>query len=292
VDIGVVDKVEISPLNNKVRMDLKLNTRVKGFIKKDSYATIEPEGLVGSYFVALTVGSPHAEDVEDGDLIQSKEPVRMTEILEDAQGIFANVRRATDELSKTLSSINAGRGTLGKLVTDDKAYRNLEQLTEKADSGMGKAIQEIAVTAHVMAGVSGTLAVVALRSDTLVTNIGNIVSRLNRGEGTIGALLGERTIYDSLVVAVHNAVLMTEDAKAGASRFAEDMEALKHNFLFKGYFEDRGYWDKADFEQEIDKKITRLKQLEQQIVRQSEQLHLQEDQLRKREDEMRSRHDN
>ena len=81
VDIGVVDKVEVSPMNNKVRLDLKVNTRVRGFIKKDSYATIEPEGLVGNYFVGLTVGSPQSEEVEDGDVIQSREPVRLEVIL-------------------------------------------------------------------------------------------------------------------------------------------------------------------------------------------------------------------
>ena len=34
----------------------------------------------------------------------------------------------------------------------------------------------------------------------------------------------------------------------GAFRFSENMEALKHNFLFRGYFEDRGYYEMAPFE--------------------------------------------
>jgi phospholipid/cholesterol/gamma-HCH transport system substrate-binding protein len=64
------------------------------------------------------------------------------------------------------------------------------------------------------------------------------------------------------------------------------MEALKHNFLFKGYFEDRGYWDKAEFEESIDRKIMQLKELERDVARQSEQLRLREEQLRKQENQV------
>jgi phospholipid/cholesterol/gamma-HCH transport system substrate-binding protein len=47
------------------------------------------------------------------------------------------------------------------------------------------------------------------------------------------------------------------------------MEALKHNWLFKSYFEERGYWEKAEFEDEIDSKMEelndRIKQLDERI---------------------------
>ena len=36
------------------------------------------------------------------------------------------------------------------------------------------------------------------------------------------------------------------------------MEALKHNWLFKSYFEDRGYWDAPQYEKDIDKKTQEL----------------------------------
>lgn len=38
------------------------------------------------------------------------------------------------------------------------------------------------------------------------------------------------------------------------------MEALKHNWLFKSYFEQRGYWDKTEFEKELDKKMKDIKE--------------------------------
>ena len=38
----------------------------------------------------------------------------------------------------------------------------------------------------------------------------------------------------------------------------ENMEALKHNWLFKSYFEDRGYWDAGEYEKEVDQKTEEL----------------------------------
>jgi hypothetical protein len=79
-------------------------------------------------------------------------------------------------------------------------------------------------------------------------------------------------MYDSLLLAVGNTVRATENAKVGAGRFAEDMEALKHNWFLRGYFEDRGYWDESDFEKQIDKKLDSLKTLEAKVAGQVQAL--------------------
>ena len=44
----------------------------------------------------------------------------------------------------------------------------------------------------------------------------------------------------------------------GSFSFYQNMEALKHNFLFKGYFEDLGYWDKTGFEKTMQTRETRI----------------------------------
>jgi phospholipid/cholesterol/gamma-HCH transport system substrate-binding protein len=265
VDIGVVDKVDVSTADNKVCLHLKLNTQAKGFVKKDSYATIMPEGLVGSYYVDVTAGSRTGEPIEDGDIIQTKEATRLSQVLESTEEILKNVRRASDELAQTLTAINKGHGTLGKLIASEDIYNHLKRLSSRADSGLSTQLDNIERLSVTVDGIVN-------KADTLVTNVNTTFTKLNEGQGTIGALLVERTVYDSLLVAIRNAVLATEEAKVGAGRFAEDMEALKHNWLFKGYFEDRGYWDKADYEKELDAKIRELKVLEGKIRSEMEEL--------------------
>jgi phospholipid/cholesterol/gamma-HCH transport system substrate-binding protein len=66
----------------------------------------------------------------------------------------------------------------------------------------------------------------------------DISSKINRGEGTVGALVNNRKFYDELNQA-------TAQAKLGATAFQENMEALKHNFFLRGFFNRRGYEDSA-----------------------------------------------
>lgn len=123
-------------------------------------------------------------------------------------------------------------------------------------------------------------------SDQIGTNITKvsdqvegITSKINNGEGSIGKLLTSNELYNQfdsiasqmrtkLALISDNALLTSAELRDAAAkfalsggRFAEDAEALKHNFLLKGYFESRGYWDAPDFEQTIDRKIDSLNQL-------------------------------
>ena len=47
---------------------------------------------------------------------------------------------------------------------------------------------------------------------------------------------------------------------------------LKHNFLFKGYFEDIGYWNQADWEKNMDKKALELRIKEQELLKKEKEL--------------------
>ncbi len=265
VDIGVVDKVDVSPSDARVYLDLKLDSRMRGFIKKDSYAMIVPEGLVGNYYVEVAGGSRPGEQIGDGVVIQTREGARLSAVLDTTQVILDNIRHASSSLNEILTSVDQGRGTLGRLVASDDIYKHLEHLSSRADSGLTAElgdIERLSVTAHD----------VVQRADTLLTNMNAAVTKVNEGSGTIGSLIAERTVYDSLLLAVRNTVRATEQAKVGAGRFAEDMEALKHNWLFKGYFEDRGYWNEADYEKELDRKIDSLKTLQRAVTDQMEAL--------------------
>jgi phospholipid/cholesterol/gamma-HCH transport system substrate-binding protein len=63
-------------------------------------------------------------------------------------------------------------------------------------------------------------------------NINDISAKINHGQGTVGALINDRTIYTQ--------------AAATVASMHEDADALKHNFLLKGFFNKRGYVDSDD----------------------------------------------
>jgi phospholipid/cholesterol/gamma-HCH transport system substrate-binding protein len=83
--------------------------------------------------------------------------------------------------------------------------------------------------------VSATLETV----DTAVGSLQSIVAKVDRGEGTIGALINDKKVAQDL-----NRTM--SEAKAGVTAFREDMEALKSNPLLRGHFTRRGYSDATE----------------------------------------------
>ncbi|MGA3080424.1 MAG: MlaD family protein [Terracidiphilus sp.] len=76
-------------------------------------------------------------------------------------------------------------------------------------------------------------------------HLNSVSSKIDSGQGTVGALVNDKQLYENLnqTTATLNATMI--QAKAGATDFQENMEALKHNFLLSGYFKKRGYEDSA-----------------------------------------------
>lgn len=66
-------------------------------------------------------------------------------------------------------------------------------------------------------------------------NLDAISSKINNGQGSVGALINDKSLYQRV--------------DAGAQAFQENMEALKHNFLVRGFFRNRGYEDSSELAQ-------------------------------------------
>lgn len=66
-------------------------------------------------------------------------------------------------------------------------------------------------------------------------NLNDISTKLNRGQGSAGALLNDRALYRNVNEAAQN--------------LQEDTEALKHNFLTRGFFKNRGYEDRSELKE-------------------------------------------
>ncbi len=86
-----------------------------------------------------------------------------------------------------------------------------------------------------------------------------ILVNVKEGKGVVGSLFAEGNAEDtSFTAIVNNLKDITEEAKIATMKLNENMEALKHNWLFKSYFEDRGYWDAGEYEKEVDQKTEEL----------------------------------
>jgi phospholipid/cholesterol/gamma-HCH transport system substrate-binding protein len=89
----------------------------------------------------------------------------------------------------------------------------------------------------------------ALDNVTVVAaNLGSISTKINQGQGTIGALVNDKQLYNQLDQTTAGLRDTVSHAQVGVTAFQENMEAMKQNFLVRGFFKKRGYESSADLE--------------------------------------------
>ncbi len=273
IDVGSVKSIEfIADTTSKILVTMKIRRDVQQFIKKDSRASIETEGLVGNKVLIIYGGSGQIPAVEDGDVLPTKTTASYAEIVEETQGILNYIKEITKEFSITLKKVNEGEGTLGQLLNDKKLYQSLDQATLTANQTMIGLTGSLKEITNVVTGLGIYLVNVIASVDSTIKKVDNLVLRVNQGEGVLGALVSDKSAYDSVKAIINNLIITANQARMGAERFAENMEALKHNWLFKGYFERRGYWERSEYEKELDMKLEEIKRQQRELEKRIQEL--------------------
>lgn len=260
IDVGAVKDIKIMPdTSGLVEVSMRIKSEIRRFIKKDSRASIETEGLVGNKVVLITMGSDRADIISDGGTILSKEPLSFADIIDETQGILSYTKEMTKNLSEIIARVNSGEGTIGKIMNDEELYKAATNITKTADKSLTSLTEDLKNIISLFDELGRGVETVVKNTNNVVAGIDTLLKGVSEGKGVLGTLMTDQgTEGKSINKILENLVQVSEDTKTSASRLAENMEALKHNWLFKTYFENRGYWDKADFEKQIDAKLLEL----------------------------------
>jgi len=228
---------------------------MESIIRKNAIVSIGTDGLVGNKVVNIVPGGQPAPLAVEGDILASKKSVNTDEMLQtlyktnnDIAAIagnlkttvqqinrssalwdllndksipqelrisLANIRHATgkagnmaDNLHAIVMDVKNGKGSIGAILTDTSFAQNLNNAIVKIKD-VGKEADSLANELNKM--------------------VAGIQQDINNGKGTVNALL-----KDSAMVIKLNASL--DNIQKGTDGFNQNMEALKHSSLLRGYF--------------------------------------------------------
>jgi len=260
IDAGAVQNIKVvGDTVSSIEVTMRLLKEIEHFIRVDTQAEIQTEGLVGNKFVSLRIGDSRSELVKDGGVIRAKEPVSFADIIEETQGIMGYTKEMTKDLADIINRINAGEGTVGKIFTDDALYYAATDLTKSADKSLNSITAELNIITQQYKSLGVSVASAVENINKVVVGVDTLLYNTAKGKGVLGSLLVEGTSADSNFKSlVINLKEISEESKVAATRLSENMEALKYNWLFKSYFEQRGYWDATEYEKELDRKTKEL----------------------------------
>jgi phospholipid/cholesterol/gamma-HCH transport system substrate-binding protein len=250
INVGTVRG--ISMINDTtIHVDMIIDKSVFKHIKKNAVATIGSDGLVGNMIINITPGENSFNAVQPGDIIKSVNRIRTDDILNTLNVTNQNAALLTIDLLKITKEITQGKGTVGLLINDTIMGSDLKQtmrylkLTSKGTSESVRKLNELIASLNNKDNVIGVLKDTAVANkikaivgnlkhssdgiNKVVNNLNATITNVKDGKGAINYLSNDPELVrkiDSTMTNINQA----------SFRLNEDLEALKHNFLFRGYF--------------------------------------------------------
>jgi phospholipid/cholesterol/gamma-HCH transport system substrate-binding protein len=127
INVGTVDVIKIIN-DSTVRVDMLIQKDVKKFIKSDSRVTVGSEGLIGDKILIISQGSTDAPVVQDGQQLESGEPVSIDAIMSSLKVTADNAAIISFQLAGMMININSGKGTIGRLIYDTVIAEDISKI--------------------------------------------------------------------------------------------------------------------------------------------------------------------
>lgn len=252
VNVGTVKEIKF--LNDTaISVNMLLNREAANLIKTNSLATINSDGLVGSMVLNILPDDKGASrTLQEGDTLESFSQVATADLLNTLSKTNENAALLTEDLLKITNSINSGEGVLGNLLNDkvlaenvQESVANLNETTRSAKVGLAKlnAILNKVDYENSVAGLllsdtsarkSFSVMIEDLQSSSsqikqISANLGEFSTNINSEKGALNYVLNDTSFVENLDKSMEN----IEEA---THRLNQNMEALKHNIFFRGYF--------------------------------------------------------
>jgi phospholipid/cholesterol/gamma-HCH transport system substrate-binding protein len=217
VEVGNVESIRLAPRipgkvrekNRNIEVVMRVSKQYEKDILTDSAASLVTEGLLGNRYVNLSLGITGVP-LKDGQEVPGTEEKAMKEVVERSADLLGNLQALSENVQDLITGVKQGKGSLGKILTDDQAYNHLNGILAKGD----------AMLANVQAG-QGTIGKLMVsdemynKVDKGLDNVNVILTDVRAQKGTIGKLLYDPSLYDQAKLAMTNGNAMIGDIRAG-----------------------------------------------------------------------------
>jgi phospholipid/cholesterol/gamma-HCH transport system substrate-binding protein len=250
MDVGTVQEISIVS-DTAIYVTMTIDEEMKPYIRRNAVASIGTDGLMGNKLININSGETSGPAIGSNDFIYSRRPIETDEMLRTLNTTNNNIERISNNLYEITEKLNSSE-SLWTLLSDTVITRDLKMAVKNIrDAGAHTADMTRTAKNIVKELEQGEGIAYRLFSDTSLSNrldysiqeiqkasteasaamkeIKTIVGNVQQGDGTVGLILADTAVRQSLIRSV-------ESIEQGTGRFNENMEALKSNFLFRGYF--------------------------------------------------------
>ena len=258
VKIGTVKKIKLNDFSN-VEVTLNLEEKARSFIHQDATARITSDGLLGNKIVVIYGGSPNLPTVENNGFIG----IHKVGLDEDMFGLLnasnKNLLDITNNLKSVSEKLTGEDGTLGKLINDPsiantfqitlnnlrtfsdhskKVIADIEIFARKMNTE-GSSINKLFTDSTLFDSIKTSVAQIKQAAIT-VNDFANNINDFSKNIKTASSGLQDSSTMAGMLLNNKRMTLHLESTiknlESASKKLDEDLEAVQHNFLFRGYF--------------------------------------------------------
>ena len=254
VKVGTVSEVRFIGIS-RVDVKMKIDQKVAIFIHANSGVHVGSDGFIGNKLVVVSGGTAEVRAIVNGDVLQTEKQSSTDDILKTLQKNNENLLAITGDFKKLSQNILAGKGTLGALLSDNgmgmqlrQSMANLQAATSSAaqlavqlnqfsnkmntKGGLADQLLTDTTTFNRIKAAAAQLQQAATNASVLTDNLNKASNKLNSTDNIIGVLLND----PKGAVKVQTTLNYLQQSSV---KLNDDLEAVQHNFLLKGFFRKR-----------------------------------------------------
>ena len=169
-------------------------------LKKDYAIDVVFSSVLGGRYMQISEGNPALAGLAPGTAVKGQTP----------KDIMALVADVAADLKEITGKINAGQGTIGKLVNDDTLYNDARDVVNELKT----AVKDRGLLKNV---------------ESSMANLNEITEKINHGEGTLGLLVNDESLYLEVKQ-------MIGDIRATVDEIRETSPIVTFSSIFFGAF--------------------------------------------------------
>ncbi len=199
--VGSVSKL-YSTADTNVKVEFTIDEDATQYITKSAVISIGTDGLLGNNLLNISPGKEGFSSIEEGNVLQGKNPVQMDKAMETLLATNDNIKVISDNLKNVTGKFN-DKNSLVYLLSDSVIAANVRS-----------AVVSFKLTGNNTATISGDLS--------------SIIQDIKAGKGTMGALISDSTLANKLKQTIVN-IEMVSDTLALVSGDFKDFSAQLKN---------------------------------------------------------------
>ncbi len=265
VKVGTIEDVKLIG-NGKVEVDMNINKQSVDYIHNNAKAKLSTDGLIGNKIIEIYGGTSQAPAITSGDILNNEEMLNTDAMMATLSKNNDNLLAITNNFKLISSKMAEGKGSIGKLLNDETfadelnktvvtlnhVSSNLEKLTANVDNytsklnDTGNLANDLVTDTVIFSKLRSTvsqLQQVSAKSKEIMSSLQDAATTVNDGlkntNAPAGMLLGDEKTAEGLKSTMQN-------LQSASIKLNDDLEAVQHNFLLRGFFRKKAKVEKAN----------------------------------------------